>query len=71
MISRPAATTGSPCREVQTERLLATWVRELGALTGEREVTGFTQDDTGVDVALSDGTSIRADYLVDATGAAV
>jgi 3-(3-hydroxy-phenyl)propionate hydroxylase len=55
--------------QVQTERLLATWVRELGVqTTREREVTGFTQDDTGVDVALSDGTSIRADYLVGCDG---
>jgi 3-(3-hydroxy-phenyl)propionate hydroxylase len=36
--------------------------------TREREVTGFTQDDTGVDVALSDGTSIRADCLVGCDG---
>ena len=51
--------------QIETERLLATWVHELGVPTmREREVTGFTQDDTGVDVALSDGTSMRADYLV-------
>ncbi len=55
--------------QIQTERLLATWVQELGVpTTREREVTGFTQDDTGVDVALSDGTSIRADYLVGCDG---
>ena len=55
--------------QIQTERLLATWVQELGVPTRrEREVTGFTQDDTGVDVALSDGTSIRADYLVGCDG---
>src|SRR5438874_3393507 len=34
----------------------------------EREVTGFTQDDSGVDVALSDGTSLRAQYLVGCDG---
>src|ERR1700730_17263581 len=34
--------------QIQTERLLATWVQELGVpTTREREVTGFTQDDTG------------------------
>jgi 2-polyprenyl-6-methoxyphenol hydroxylase-like FAD-dependent oxidoreductase len=33
-----------------------------------REVTGFTQDDTGVDVALSDGESLRAEYLVGCDG---
>jgi 3-(3-hydroxy-phenyl)propionate hydroxylase len=55
--------------QIQTERLLAAWVRELGVpTTREREVTGFTQDDTGVDVALSDGPSIRADYLVGCDG---
>jgi len=55
--------------QIQTERLLATWVQELGVpTTREHEVTGFTQDETGVDVALSDGTSIRADYLVGCDG---
>ena len=54
---------------IQTERLLATWLDELGVpTTRERAVTGFTQDDGGVDVALSDGTSIRADYLVGCDG---
>ena len=33
-----------------------------------REVTGFAQDDTGVDVALSDGQSLRAQYLVGCDG---
>jgi len=55
--------------QIQTERLLATWAQELGVpTTREREVTGFTQDGAGVDVALSDGTSIRADYLVGCDG---
>jgi 3-(3-hydroxy-phenyl)propionate hydroxylase len=55
--------------QIQTERLLAAWVQELEVPTmRECEVTGFTQDDTGVDVALSDGTSIRADYLVGCDG---
>ncbi len=55
--------------QIQTERLLANWVKELGVpTTREREVTGFTEDDTGVDVALSDGTSIRADFLVGCDG---
>ena len=34
----------------------------------EREVTGFTQDGTGVDAELSDGTSLRAEYLVGCDG---
>jgi 2-polyprenyl-6-methoxyphenol hydroxylase-like FAD-dependent oxidoreductase len=55
--------------QIQTERLLATWVNELGVpTTREREVTGFAQDDTGVDVALSDGQSLRAQYLVGCDG---
>ena len=33
-----------------------------------REVTGFAQDDTGVDVALSDGQPLRAEYLVGCDG---
>jgi 2-polyprenyl-6-methoxyphenol hydroxylase-like FAD-dependent oxidoreductase len=31
-------------------------------------VTGFAQDDTGVDIQLSDGRSLRADYLVGCDG---
>ncbi|MHB8508450.1 MAG: FAD-dependent monooxygenase [Candidatus Dormibacteria bacterium] len=55
--------------QIQTERLLATWINELGVpTTREREVTGFAQDDIGVDVALSDGRSLRADYLVGCDG---
>jgi len=34
----------------------------------EREVTGFAQDDTGVDVELSDGKSLRAEFLVGCDG---
>src|ERR1700730_14520471 len=46
------------------ERILAEWVGELAVMIyGGREVTGFAQDDTGVDVALSDGQSLRAEYL--------
>jgi 2-polyprenyl-6-methoxyphenol hydroxylase-like FAD-dependent oxidoreductase len=33
-----------------------------------REVTGFAQDDTGVDVELSDDQSLRAEYLVGCDG---
>jgi 3-(3-hydroxy-phenyl)propionate hydroxylase len=51
------------------ERLLAAWVSELGVpIAREREVTGFAQDDTGVNVELSDGQSLRADYLVGCDG---
>jgi 2-polyprenyl-6-methoxyphenol hydroxylase-like FAD-dependent oxidoreductase len=51
------------------ERILAGWVGELAVpIYREREVIGFTQDDTGVDVALSDGESLRAEYLVGCDG---
>ena len=51
------------------ERILAGWVDELAVpIYREREVTGFAQDDTGVDVELSDGTSLRAQYLVGCDG---
>src|SRR5438874_10860819 len=46
------------------ERILAGWVDELEVpIYRKREVTGFAQDDTGVDVGLADGTSLRADDL--------
>ena len=42
------------------ERILAGWVGELPVtIYRGREVTGFAQDDTGVDVALSDGQSLE------------
>ena len=51
------------------ERLLAEWVAELGVPTYRgREVTGFAQDDSGVDVHLSDGQSLRAAYLAGCDG---
>jgi 3-(3-hydroxy-phenyl)propionate hydroxylase len=51
------------------ERILAAWVDELGVpILRGREVTGFVQDDISVDVALSDGESIRARYLVGCDG---
>jgi len=51
------------------ERILAGWVGELAApIYRGREVTGFAQDDTGVGVALSNGQSLRADYLVGCDG---
>jgi 2-polyprenyl-6-methoxyphenol hydroxylase-like FAD-dependent oxidoreductase len=51
------------------ERLLAGWVGELAVpIHRERVVTGFAQDDTGVDVELSDGASLHAEYLVGCDG---
>jgi len=53
----------------QIERILAEWIDELGVpMLRGREVTGFTQDDTGVDVELSGGSSLRAAYLVGCDG---
>jgi 2-polyprenyl-6-methoxyphenol hydroxylase-like FAD-dependent oxidoreductase len=51
------------------ERILADWVGELAVrIYRGREVTGFAQDDTGVDIELSDGHTLRADYLVGCDG---
>ena len=51
------------------ERILADWVDELKVpIYRRREVTGIAQDGTGVDVALSDGQPLRADYLVGCDG---
>src|ERR1700716_2075335 len=51
------------------ERILAGWVGELAVpIYRGREVTGFAQDDTGVDIALSDGQSLRAKNLVGCDG---
>src|SRR5882757_5166026 len=51
------------------ERILAGWIGELAVpIYRGRQVTGFAQDDTGVDVDLSDGESLRAQYLVGCDG---
>jgi len=51
------------------ERILAEWVSELSVpVYRGREVTSFTQGDSGVDVALSDAGSLRAQYLVGCDG---
>jgi 2-polyprenyl-6-methoxyphenol hydroxylase-like FAD-dependent oxidoreductase len=53
----------------QIERIMAAWIAELPVrISYGRAVTGFAQDDTGVDVALSDGESLRARYLVGCDG---
>ncbi|MFJ5990549.1 rifampin monooxygenase [Lentzea sp. NPDC092896] len=52
-----------------TERLLAEHATELGAeIRRGSAVTAFAQDDEGVTVALADGTSVRARYLVGCDG---
>jgi 2-polyprenyl-6-methoxyphenol hydroxylase-like FAD-dependent oxidoreductase len=51
------------------ERILAGWVAELKVpVHYGTEVTGFAQDDSGVDVALADGQRFRAEYLVGCDG---
>ena len=51
------------------ERILAGWVGELEVpIYRGREATGFAQDDTGVEIELSDGMSLRAEYLVGCDG---
>ena len=51
------------------ERILADWVHELMVpIYYDNEVTGFAQGDTGVDVELVDGESLRAEYLVGCDG---
>jgi 3-(3-hydroxy-phenyl)propionate hydroxylase len=53
----------------QIEGTLAGWVAELAVPVYRGcEVTGFMQDRTGVDVALSGGESLRAEYLVGCDG---
>jgi 2-polyprenyl-6-methoxyphenol hydroxylase-like FAD-dependent oxidoreductase len=53
----------------QIERILAEWVGELGVpIYRGCEVTGFSQDDTGVNVALSGDEPLRAEYLVGCDG---
>ena len=51
------------------ERILAEWVAGLSVpIYRECEVTGFTQDHGGVDVELSAGEPLRAEYLVGCDG---
>ena len=51
------------------EEILAGWIEELKVpIYREQEVTGFTQDDGGVDVGLADGAPLRAEYLVGCDG---
>jgi len=55
--------------QTHIERILAEWIGELKVpIYRGREVTGFWQDDNGVDVGLSDGQSMRAQYLIGCDG---
>jgi 2-polyprenyl-6-methoxyphenol hydroxylase-like FAD-dependent oxidoreductase len=51
------------------EQILAGWIEELKVpVYRGQHVTGFTQDDTGVDVEVSDGRPLRAEYLAGCDG---
>jgi 2-polyprenyl-6-methoxyphenol hydroxylase-like FAD-dependent oxidoreductase len=53
----------------QIERIMAAWIAELPVrIYYGSAVQGFAQDDTGVDVELSEGQSLRAQYLVGCDG---
>jgi 2-polyprenyl-6-methoxyphenol hydroxylase-like FAD-dependent oxidoreductase len=53
----------------QIERIMAAWIAELPVRIYYRsEVTGFTQNATGVTVELADGQPLRAQYLVGCDG---
>jgi 2-polyprenyl-6-methoxyphenol hydroxylase-like FAD-dependent oxidoreductase len=53
----------------QIERIMAAWIAELPVrIYYGSEVMGFAQDDTGVDVELAAGESLRAQYLVGCDG---
>jgi 2-polyprenyl-6-methoxyphenol hydroxylase-like FAD-dependent oxidoreductase len=53
----------------EIERIMADWIAELPVrIHYGSEVAGFAQDDTGVDVELADGESLRAQYLVGCDG---
>jgi len=60
---------GLGLRQKHIERILAGWVEKLKApIYRGIEVTGFTQDDAGVDIELTSGRSLRAQYLVGCDG---
>jgi 3-(3-hydroxy-phenyl)propionate hydroxylase len=51
------------------ERIMADWVAELGVTTRRStDVVGFAHRDGGVDVHLSDGTTVSTQYLVGCDG---
>ena len=55
--------------QTRIEPIMADWVGELPVkFYRGRGVTGFAQDDSGVDIELSHGASLRAKYLVGCDG---
>ena len=60
---------GLALRQNHIERLLAEWTAELAVpIYRGREVTGFAEDASGVEVTLSGGMRLRALYLVGCDG---
>lgn len=60
---------GLALAQVHIERILAEWVAELAVPTLRgHDVVGFQQDPTGVEVELSGGTKLRAQFLVGCDG---
>jgi 3-(3-hydroxy-phenyl)propionate hydroxylase len=56
-------------RQNHIERILADWISGLQVpIYRGQDVTGFAQDDGGVDVGLSDGQRLRTQYLVGCDG---
>jgi len=60
---------GLALRQHHIERILADWIEELAVpIYRGFEVTGFVQDETGLDIELSGGRTLRANYLVGCDG---
>ena len=60
---------GLALRQSHIERILADWVEELAVpIYRNLAVTDFVQDETGIDIALSGGKTLRANYLVGCDG---
>ncbi len=60
---------GLKLRQTRIERILADWAEQLGvSFYRSHEVTGFVQDEAGVDVTLSGGARLHANYLVGCDG---
>ncbi|TDH49550.1 hypothetical protein E2F47_20370 [Mycobacterium eburneum] len=60
---------GLALSQYRVERTLADWVGELGVpIHYGCEVTGFAQNDAGVEIDLCDGRALRAEYLAGCDG---
>lgn len=60
---------GLALQQIHIERILGGWADELGVpVLGGRDVVGLRADDDGVDVELSDGSTLRAQYVVGCDG---